>query len=160
MSKEITKTNILQAIQDKFKLRDLEPERFVFQETVVPVYDIDQHLREFTNNWIEKSITSGPGGFNFMKVPPTERWFLRAYNVVFMAAGAYTVTGLYILRNKGISGGMTYIDMTEGQTVSYAVNLPQLIPLDPGDYLYIYIDSYTSTAGLRLYIDYMKETIR
>ena len=158
MSKEITKAYILQQIQDKFALRELDPETFRFSEMVVPIYDIEEHLKSCNSFSADISITSGPAGFVFFTVPPTERWVLHAYNIVFMAAGAYTVTGLYI-RRAGASEFL-YLDMTLGQTVSYSVVLPQPIVLEPQDQLWVYIDSYTSTADLRTLIRASKETIR
>ena len=161
MTKEITKSYILQELQDKFGLREFLRENFVFLETVMPTYDIARHVEFPTTDFEELSITSGPVGYVFFTVPENERWYLNAYNVVFMGAGAYTVTGLYIVRKKQLTAGATiYIDMTLGQTVSYAHVLPKPIRLDPGDTIRVYVDSYTSTQNLRLYIDYLMEEIR
>jgi len=161
MTKEITKAIILQEMQDKLKLRDFDPANFLFDETVVPIYDISKHLRFTTATYETETISSGPTAYLFFTVPDNERWFLNGYNVIFVASGAYTVTGIYLVRQKQqkpASG--IYLDMTLGQTVSYAINLPKMITLDPGDKLYVYVDSYTSTADLRLYIDYEMEEIR
>ena len=157
MTKEITRARILQEIQDKFKLREWEAERFLFSETVIPVYDIEQHVENWHMRYEELSITSAPVAYAFFTVPEDEKWHLRGYNIIFMAEGAYTVTGLYIWR---AGAQFVYLDMLKGQTVSYAVNLPVLAVLNPGDRLSIYVDAYTSTAGLRLYIDYRKEDVR
>ena len=159
MTKEITKAYILQQMQDKFKLRDLEPSTFSFLETVIPTYDIEQHLKAWKVKQTDVSITAAPVGYLFYIVPDNEKWVIRGYNVVFMAAGAYTVTGLYIQRGK-YAANTIYVDMVQGQTVSYAINPPEPITLEPGDRIYIYIDSYTSTADLRLYIDCQVETVR
>ena len=160
MTKEITKARILQEIEDKFALREFAPAAFLFDETVVPVYNIEQHLKHWEARYVEVSITSATF-FEFFTVPPTERWLLRGYNVIFMAAGAYKVTGLYIRRQSGDPAGSTiYLDMKEGQTVSYSINLPTPVALEPEDRLAVLIDNYTSTAALRLYIDIQKEEIR
>jgi len=160
MTKEITKANILQEIEDKFKLRELEAERFAFSELVIPIYDVGNHLIRPRTEYVEKSITSATA-FLFFTVPQNERWYLRGYNVVFLAAGAYTVTGLYVNRvNRSPSDAYIYLDMVEGQTVSYAKNLPTPVRLNPGDKLSLLIDSYTSTASLRLHIDFTVEEIR
>ena len=160
MTKEITKAFIIQQIQDKFKLRDLYPEKFSFQESVVPIYDISQHLMTYTARYVEKSVTE-IGGILFFEVPQNERIYLNGYTIVFMAEGGYTVTGLSIIRKKEINPySFVYLDMTKNQSVSYTVNLPKTVILDSGDKLYINIDGYTSTQNLRLYIDYMREEIR
>jgi len=158
MSKEITKAYIIQQIADKFKLRELTPEVFSFSETVVPIYDIGPHLLSWEVTYAEVSIPSGPAAYNFFTVPETERWKLRGYNVVFMAAGAHTVTGAYI--NRAGAGNFIYMDMLLGQSVSYAVNLPTPVVVNPGEGIDVYVDSYTATQNLRLYIDYVKEEIR
>jgi len=159
MSKEITKAIILQEIQDKLRLRDFIPAKFLFDETVVPVYDIGQHLESWWQQYMEKSVTSA-SGLSFFIVPGTERWHLKRYDIVFMGAGAYTVSGLYVVRTNRVGAASVYLDLTAAQTVSYHVELPQPAVLQSGDILYINIDGYTSPQNLRLYIDYMKEEIR
>ena len=161
MTKEITKAWILQQLEDEFALRDWESERFLFSETVIPTFDIRSHVQKPTCDWEEKSITGGSAAEWFFAVPQNERWYLSRYNVVFMAAGAYKVTGVFIDRINEVSGSsFIYLDMTLGQTVSYANDLPNPVRLDPGDRILIYIDDFTSTAALRLYIDYIVEVIR
>ena len=159
MTKEITKANILQEMQDKFKLRELVPETFRFSEEVVPVYSIEQHIQRWEVAVDTASVTAGPLGYLMFYVPEDQNWIIRGYNVIFMAAGAYTVTGVYVNRMVP-TGDVVYLDMTAGQTVSYAVNLPVPIKLTPGQRIYVYVDGYTSTADLRLYLDVMKENIR
>ena len=158
MTKEITLARIIQEITDKFKLRELEPEIFQFSEKVLPIYDIGSHLLKPSIQTKPVSITAGPAGYLFYTVPETEKWRFNAYNVIFMASGAYTVTGLYIQRVG--SAHVVYYDMTAGQSVSYAVVLTFPVVLFPGDAIYVYVDSYTSTAELRLYVDLTKEEIR
>jgi hypothetical protein len=161
MTKEITKTIILQELEDKLKLREWESERFLFSEMVVPTYAIKEHLQYPTADYKQVSIVSGPDAYLFFTVPQNERWFLSTYNIVFMAAGAYTVTGLYINRKKQKTpGSFIYLDMTLGQSVSYMVDLPKPVRLDPGDAIWVYVDSYTISAALRLYIAYTSEEIR
>ena len=161
MSKEITKAIILQEIQDKMKLRDFVPAKFLFEETVIPVYNIETHFQFHTASFEEKSVTAGSTYYNFFTVPDDQKWTLNAYNIVFMATGAYTVTGLYINRRQKLaSGAFVYLDMKEGQTASYSINLPKPVILTAGDLLNVYVDSYTSTADLRLYIDFIREIIR
>ena len=46
MTKEITKSFILQQIQDKFRLREFTAENFLFSETVIPIYNVENHLEE------------------------------------------------------------------------------------------------------------------
>ena len=161
MSKEITKARILQQLEEKFSLRELDPEIFRFSEMVMPTYDIQREIEHFTAQYFTVSITSGPAGFALKVVPRNERWHVRGYNVIFMASGAYALTGIYIKRHlELLSNSFIYLDMKEGQTASYAVNLPQPVVLEPTDVIYVYADSYTSTADMRLYLDYSLEEIR
>ena len=159
MTKEITKATILQEMQDKLKLREFDPANFLFSETVHPVYNIEQHLQHWKTAYAEQTIMSAVG-VTFFTVPQNERWYVNGYNIVFMGAGAYTVSGMYIERIDAGIGVFLYLDLTAAQTVSYAVNLPKVLALNPGDQLNINIDSYTSPQDLRLYIDYMVEEIR
>ena len=156
MTKEITKAFILQQMQDKLKLRELAPEKFSFSEMVIPTYNIEQHLLNpeivsFTN-----TITA-IGGPVFFSVPPTERWTLHAYNIVFKT-GVYAVTGVYIVRTE--TADYFYLDMVAGQTTSYSKLLPKDVMLDPGDEIHLYVDSYTSTGNLELRCDITQEILR
>ena len=158
MVKEITKAKILQEIQDKFKLRELEPEIFSFSEMVIPTYDIEQHLGTWVTHSKTTSITSATY-FSFHEVPSTERWLLRAYMLIFYNEGAYKVTGMYIDK-RPTSGKYIYLDMKKGQTTSYLINLPQHVRLEPGSQLKVLIDTYVSTANLQVVLDVLKEEIR
>ena len=157
MTKEITKAYIMQQMQDKFKLRELTPEIFSFLETVMPVYNIEQHLLRRVCRFVEASITA-TAGILFFLVPDNERWTFDKYDVVFMGAGGYTVAGAYIKRT-GYTDSV-YLDLTAGQSVSYHVGLPVAQVLDPGDSLRVTVDTYTSPQNLRLYLDYTVEEIR
>ena len=160
MTKEITKAVILQEIEDKFKLREYMPEKFLFGETVIPVYDLSDHLKHSQAAYIVRSVT-GTGALLFTTVPANQRWLLNGYNVVFMGAGAYTVAGVFVTRRiRDPIGATTYLDLTAAQSVSYANFLANPLILDHGDQLSVNVDGYTSTQDLRLYIDYMKEEIR
>ena len=160
MTKEITKARIIQEIQDKLNLRELEPERFAFRETVVPIYDIAPHLQFHTADQKTLSITS-IGGKSFFLVPDDERWILSGYTVTFVGAGAFTVSGVYIVRKKQqTSASYVYLDLTAGISVSYTMNLPKPLTLVPGDFIGVNIDSYTSTQNLIVFIDYIMEKIR
>ena len=159
MTKEITKSILLQQIQDKFRLRDLEPEIFRFSEQVIPTYDIGQHLKKWESSYVSKSVSS-TGGLSYFTIPYDERWLLQAYSIVFVS-GVYTVAGAYIFRNtRKDSGDFSYLDLTAAQSASYLNMLPTPIVLEPGDEVKINIDGYTSTGTLQLYIDFQKETIR
>jgi hypothetical protein len=159
MTKEITKSIILQEIQDKLKLRDWEASRFLFSESVTPIYDIDQHLKRYVNRFIDVSVTT-TGALQFYNVPDDEKWTLHRYDVVFMGAGAYTVAGVYTVRDIYNLANFCYLDLTAAQNVSYHVTLPQPVVLMPLSRIYINIDGFTSTQDLRLYIDYSVEEIR
>ena len=157
MTKEITKAFILQQIQDKFRLREFEPAKFLFDETVVPVYNIDEHLEEWRQTYVSMSITS-TGGSTFQYIPSDERWHLKRYDVVFMS-GVFTVAGVFIVRkSRSPTDAYIYLDLTAAQSVSYHKETDVI--LTPGDVIKINIDGYTSTGDLRLYMDYQKEEIR
>ena len=158
MTKEITKAKILQEIQDKFRLREFLPEKFLFAETVIPVYNIEKH----TQTWVitRKSVTAtGTGGILLRTVPENEQWALRAYDVVFVS-GVFTATGLYITRVQEDPTYFIYLDLTAGQSTSYHITLPSPVVLQPGDEIQINIDGYTSSGVLYIYLDVMKEEIR
>ena len=157
MTKEITKAIILQEIQDKLKLRELEPEIFSFGERVVPIYNIEPHLGSWETISETVSITSA-AIFNFFTVPQHQVWTLRAYQIMFMT-GAYAITGMYII-NRPSSSLSIYLDLKAGQNASYLVNLPIAVRLQPGNTLAVLVDSYTSTGDLRINIDVKKEDIR
>ena len=158
MTKEVTKAYILQQMEDKFKLRDYIASKFLLDETIVPTYDIKQHLEKWEVKYKEESITA-IGNKSFFAVPANERWELHRYDVVFMGAGAYTIAGANFKRSS--SGVHTiYMDLTAAQTTSYHVELPKPVTLEHGDVIYVNIDGYTSPQNLRLYIDYMTEEIR
>jgi len=156
MTKEITKAIILQDIQNKFALREFDPAPFLFDETVVPVYDITRHLTKLDNRNNTVSVTSATS-FEFFQVPDNERWSLHRYLVIFMT-GTYTVAGLLI--GRPTSSDYMYLDLTAAQSVSYLNDLPKDAILDPGDRLYINVDGYTATGDLRLIIELTVETIR
>ena len=158
MTKEITKSIILQEIQDKFKLRELTPEKFTFGEEVVPTYDVSQHLVTGIVKAKNISITSA-AAFVFFAVPQDERWFLRSYQVIFKAVGAYTVSGAYVGYRPLITDYI-YLDLTAAQSTSYLVILPSLVQLDKPNQLFINVDGYTSTADLEVDIDVLVEKIR
>ena len=159
MTKEITKAFILQQMQDKFKLRELDPEIFRFSEEVVPVYNIEQHLEAWKARYTEISIT-GTGATHIINVPDYERWSLWRYDVVFMGAGAYTVAGIYTRRAADTITSFCYLDLGVAKSASYHIELSQPVVLQPGDRLYVNVDGYTSPQNLRLYYDYKIEEIR
>ena len=158
MTKEITKANILQELGDKFQLREFEPEKFLFSELVVPVYDIASHLTRHEVKHNTMSVTSVTG-FLFFTVPENERWILRAYQVIFGMTGAHQGSGLYISCRPGVSDNI-YLDLKKGQDVSYLITLVSPVVLQPKSRLAYLIDSYTSTQDLTIDIDVTIEGIR
>ena len=159
MTKEITKAFILQEMEDKFKLRELSPEKFRFSEEVIPIYDIEQHLTSWEVRSSTVSITSATY-FLFFNVPTNERWLLRAYQVIFGATGAHKGTGLYIWYRPPPTTETIYLDMKKNQEVSYLVNLLHPVVLESGNRLEYLIDTYVSTQNLTINIDIQKEEIR
>ena len=158
MTKEITKARILQELQDKFGLREYEAENFLFSETVTPTYDIAPHLAKWEIEISLVSITSA-SSFLFFTVPETERWTLRGYLVLYGMTGAHKGSGLFVQFRPGVNEYI-YLDLLKAQEVSYIVNLPTPVVLEPGNRLYYMIDSYTSTQNLSINIDVLKEELR
>ena len=157
MTKEITKANILQEIYDRFKMRELVPAKFAFDETVVPIYNIAPHLSEWHVETNTVSITSA-AGYTYFTVPANEEWTLRGYYILFLSSGTHTVSGLFISRRPELES--LYLDLEAGHAVSYIVNLPQHVILPPRSMVGLLIDSYTSTYDLTLKLDVKKEIIR
>ena len=159
MTKEITKARILQELQDKFALREHLPASFLFEETVIPTYDIEQHLGAWEIKAKTQSITSATS-YIFFAVGPKQRWLLRGYTVIFLATGAIKGSGLYITNRPPILTNLQYLDLTKGQEVSYTVNLSVPVVLGPNAQLGYLIDTYVSTQDLLIYVDILKEEIR
>ena len=158
MTKEITKARILQELQDKFGLRELIPEKFAFSEIVTPTYDIAPHLTKWEVEAKTLTITSATS-FLYFTVPQTERWTLRGYMIIFGATGAHKGSGLFAQFRPTVNDYI-YFDLTKGQDVSYVINLPTPVILEPGNRLYYMIDDYTSDQSLIINIDVMKEELR
>ena len=158
MTKEITKAVILQEIQDKFKLREYVPTKFLFDETVVPTYDIGEHLKHPEVVLKDITVSSGPTAYMIAMVPENQRWALHSYNVIFVT-GSYTVAGV-MLYQKGLVADYLYIDLSAAQSTSYINYLPTELALDPKDRLYVYVDGYTSTGTLNVRLHVTKEEIR
>ena len=160
MTKEITKAIILQQMGDKLKLREFSHAAFLFDETVVPVYNIEPHLEEWWQRYYSTSIIA-IGGRLIKEVPDDRRWHLRAYDVVFMGAVTCTVAGIYIERvNRSPADAFIYLDLAAAQNVSYHTDLITPVTLNPGDKIYVNVDGFTSAQTMRLYIDYNVEFIR
>ena len=158
MTKEITKANILQEMQDKFKLRDFDPAKFLFNEMVIPTYNIAQHLEHWKIEYSAVTVT-GTGNVLFYTVPSNEKWILHRYDVVFVGVNTCTIAGANIRRLDGTPDSV-YLDLTAGQTLSYHKDVQVPATLVAGDRLYINFDGFTSNQVVRLYIDYMMEEIR
>ena len=159
MTKEITKSIILQQIQDKLGLREFDAAKFLFDETVVPVYNIEAHLGDWDVLEEVKTISSATA-FTFFSVPMDERWLLRAYTVIFGATGAHKGTGLFMTYRPYPNIESMYLDMTKGQEVSYLVTLPAIVVLNPKTQLKYLIDTYVCNQALTINIDVLKEKIR
>ena len=156
MTKEITKANILQELQDKFQLREFDRAVFLFDETVVPVYNIAPHLEKTVRKYTRLSITSAASVTCFT-VPQDERWRLRRYNVIFVT-GVYTVAGILVGRPSAAE--YSYLDLKAAQNASYINDLPKDVILNPGESLYVNVDGYTSTGNLDVICEVIREEIR
>ena len=161
MTKEITKARILQQLQDKFQLREFEATKFLFDETVIPVFEISSEIQHPYTASKAILITSADA-FAFFTVPGTEKWILSNYNVIFLGTpGAIKASGVFVTRvNKSAATATFYLDLKAGQETSYIVNLELPVVLEPGDTLSIYIDTYVSDQQMRLIIDHITEEIR
>ena len=159
MTKEITKSIILQELENKFGLREFDLAKFLFDETVIPTYDVGQHLGTWYQNRRTVAIT-GTGAALFYTVPMDEKWHVSRYDVVFMT-GVYSIAGMYIDRVHELAADTTvYLDLKAAQTTSYHIEIATPVVLEPGDLIYANVDGYTSTGDLRIYIDFLREKIR
>ena len=156
MTKEITKARIIQEIQDKFKLREFSPEKFLFNETVVPIYNVEPHLGKWEIKRKTTSITSISYP-TFFTVPESEKWTIRAYQPTFMT-GSYSIAGVLVGRPDATT--YIYLDLKAAQNVSYVVNLPVPVIVQPGEVIFVNVDGYTTTGDLLLHMDVMVEEIR
>ena len=149
----------MQELQDKFGLREFEASRFLFNETVIPTYEIGGHLKKWEVTSNTQNVTT-TGDIFFFEVPNTERWILRAYQVIYLMTGAIKGSGLIATLRPNTSAHFIYLDLKKGQEVSYLVNLPCPVVLEPGNMLKYVIDTYVSSQNLTIYIDIQKEEIR
>ena len=160
MTKEITKAYILQQLEDKMGLREFTASPFLFDETVIPVYNIEQHLQRQWNGYVEVSV-SATGGISLVTIPQQQRRTVARYDIVFMGVSTCTVAGVYVKRiNRSPTDAYTYLDLTAAQTVSYHIELPTPVVMEAGDQFCITIDGYTSPMNIRFYYDYIREDIR
>jgi len=160
MTKEITKAIILQELQDKFQLRDFDPAKFLFDETVIPTYEITPHLTHTTAKMVDHVFT-GIGGFVFITLPSDEKWIVTGYTVVFVTTGNLTLSGVFIARKARVGGStFTYLDLTAGIAASYTHYLATPLRLDPGDAIGVNCDGYTTDTTIQLYVDYTMEEMR
>jgi len=157
MTKEITKAIIMQELQDKLQLREFAPGPFLFDETVIPTYDIEPHLKSCTVKQETKTISEATSVV-FYVVPMDEEWFLRAYQITFMT-GAYTIAGAFIKRTA-VQGDYIYMDLAAAQSESYLVNLPTIVRANPGSNIAILVDGFTSGGDLRMNLDTAVTRIR
>ena len=158
MTKEITKSYILQQIQDKFKLRELVPEVFSFQETVVPVYHVEPHLTKWEIKR-EVNAISGTGASVFFQVPGNETWILRSYTVEFLGVPTIKLAGAYIQRGCDVNHYI-YLDLEKNQILSYVNILPEAIHIDSGDQIFLNVDDFTSGMSIAMKIDVKVEEVR
>jgi len=160
MTKEITKTILLQRLVDRFGLREFTPSKFLLDETVIPTFDVHSDLEHWQSYYMNTGTITGIGAQSIIIVPDTVRWHLRAYSVTFVS-GSVTVAGVYIKRKDSRDAtDFSYLDLTAAQSTAYLRTLPEAVTLEPGDRLLVNIDGYTSDAVLRIDYDYMLEEIR
>ena len=105
MTKEITKANILQEIQNKFGLRDFEPERFLFGEFVTPVYDIEHHVKTWTTIRYRTQVT-GNGAVAILLVPGNKEYNIRRVNVLHETGANFDIDQVFF---DGQSNAVQYL---------------------------------------------------
>lgn len=155
---EITKSIILQQLQDKFALREWIPERFSFLETVIPVYQIEQHLREWITADSGAISISSTTDFMTFTVPANERWYIRTYTGIF-ATGNYNIGAVKL--NRANSDTTMYLEIEEHLNgLSWVHEFPVPLVVVAGDKLVVTCSGHTTTGNFKLYIDYDKEMVR
>ena len=162
MTKEITKAIILQQIQEKFGLRELESEIFRFSEMVIPIYDIGMHVKNWDLQRYREEIT-GNGSLHFITVPDNERWKMRRIIVVAEAGGTYNIAIIYIYHPSHSTDNNYIFYNTVAPIAAGTVTIfefPQDIPVEEGDNIDINISGFSVGGYTSIHILREVETIR
>ena len=162
MTKEITKSIILQEMQDKFQLRDFESARFLFDETVIPTYDVGAHVKHWTVTR-DRQVVSGNGALFFHVVPYDERWRVRKIDVYSETGGNFDIDQIFIA-----TAGTEYQYLFFNTAAPIAngtvnmFNLPQDIAMQRSMLYTVYINVANFVAGGYVAIHMLREveTIR
>ena len=162
MTKEITKANILQEIQDKFGLREWEATKFLFNETVMPIYDIDQHVRKWVCIRGRKPI-AGNGAVSFFSVPPVERWHVRRLSVFHETGANFDIDQVFFYRGATECQYVFYdttSPLTSGTVKIF--EFPQDIPMEYGELadIRINVSNFVGGGYVALHMLREVETIR
>ena len=161
MTKEITKVDIIQQIQDKFKLREFETSSFLFSEKVVPTYDIGQHVKQWALHRDRIEIT-GNGGAYFPDVPQTEQWRIRRITLIHETGANFDITQFAYYATGEISFDYLFYDTTTpiaSGTVKI-FQLPQDLILSHGMRFFITIANFVAGGYVAMHTLREVETLR
>ena len=97
--KKITRASIIGELVDKFSLEEKEREEFLFGESVVPTYDIGQHVKKWTVVR-DRIVVTGNGMLHLHTVPDNTRWRVRKLDVMNEAGGNFDIDQVFLFKNS------------------------------------------------------------
>lgn len=157
--KKITKAILMQQLVDRFKLQEHVREEFVFLEEVLPVFE----LKSLLDDWdIRYTGALGVTAISLIKVleaPMNERITIRDIEIN-QASGTFTYISIILVRNKDVVNKLRYYEWGASQSGRSVLNLAQDLVLDPGDYLEVYCDGFTTNGNLFGTFNCLIETLR
>ena len=154
MSKEITKSNILVELTDKFGLRDYEREDFLFSEFVLPTYDIGAHTKKWEIARHRKPVGAN-GVFEFFVVPANEEWRVRRLTLIHETGANFDIDQLYHYNFK-VATDINYLfydttaPITTGKVKIF--EFPADIPMAYQDRLIANVSNYVAGGYISLHI--------
>ena len=164
MTKEITKAILLQELKDKFELRDFEAARFLFDETVVPTYDIGEHVKLWESARSRIAIAAN-GSTHFFRVEMDERWSVRKIDVFNETGGNFDITQVYLYTDVNTNQFLfhdTVAPIANGTVTMF--DLPQDIRMERAngglEFLYLTVANFVAGGYVTVHMLKEVETIR
>jgi len=162
MTKEITKANIIQEIQNKFQLREFTPAQFLFDETVVPTYDMGQHVKAWDMSRGRVAVSAN-GTLIPYAVPETEQWRIRRLSLINETGGNFDVDQIFTY-HPSVPTAITYVFYNTASPIGTGTvkifEFPQDIPMSPGEHVMINISNYVGAGYVSVHMLKEVETIR
>jgi len=147
---------MLQELIEKFDLQQWEYEPLLFAETIVPVYDVRNHLEKWVSKTETKTIT-GLGSFLFYTVPKDEIWNIRT---MAMQKIGGDFGWQYVMIDRGPFEVPMIVEDTAITSMYTTYRLEQDLILQPNDGVKISITEHATDGDLKLLLDLKIEKIR